>query len=300
MFATIAAQFVKHKSNLESDLRLHLDIVSGVLESIDHKVPVMKAMMELVFEEMQSPEEKEWTALAQRSGGIERFLESDELLKEMLEKQKFGVEKGSGQMPKSSMTLTKFKKELAKDVETILAENTKAFEQKFRVIGLSLREVKVATIQRQSDREIGALTGKLKRPPGNTHLDTITLSLGPRPSFTQALTMSTTLSVSSDELAEAAAAIQASQAYQPGKVERSLNTIGMYLKMLSTDVDSFLGEKAVTVSKSQAVSTMQDVASQAFDTLKGQVSHFAETSKVLVQVLDEVAKVHPFIQGVSY
>ena len=69
--------------------------------------------------------------------------------------------------------------------------------------------------------------------------------------------------------------------------------------MLSTDIDSFLGEKVATVSKSQAVSTMQDVASQAFDTLKGQVSHFAETSKILVQVLDEVAKVHPFIQGTS-
>ena len=275
--------------------------LSGTLASIDEKVSVVTAVMAMVFEKMQSPEEKEWAALAQQSGGIEQLLKSDALLKEMLEKQKGGVEKGPGHMPKSSITLSAFEKELAKDVETILAENTKAFEQKLGVIGLSLREVKV-TIQRQSDREIEVLTGpgKRKRSPGKTHLDTVPRFPYSSPPFSRASTMSTMSTSYSEALAEVAASIQATQAYQAGKAEKSLNTIGMYLKILSTGVDSCLGEKAVAISESQAVSAVQNIASQAFDTLKGQVSHFTETSKILAKVLDEVSKVHPFIQGVSY
>ena len=293
MFVNIATQFVTHRSSLESDLQEHIDVMSGALESIDGKVSVMKAVMGMVFDEIQSPEEEELATFVRHLGGIESVLESDERLRAILSRQQFDVEKGSGQMPKSSMTLAMFKKELFKDVEVILAENTKAFEQKFKANVSLLRGLKVP-MQRQSDREIDLLTGKHKRPPGKTHLDTVSLSLHSRTHLPQGSAIST--SFSSGEMA---AAVQASQAYQPGKVERTLNTIGMYPEILSTDVDFFLGEKVATVSKNQAVSTMQDVASQAFDTLKGQVSHFVETSKILVQVLDEVAKVHPFIQGTS-
>lgn len=107
---------------------------------------------------------------------------------------------------------------------SLLAENTKAFEQKFRANVSLLRELKVP-MQRQSDREIDLLTGKHKRPPGKTHLDTVSLSLHSRTYLTQSLIMSN--SFSADEMA---AVVQASQAYQPGKVERTLNTIGMYPK----------------------------------------------------------------------
>ena len=63
---------------------------------------------------------------------------------------------------------------------------------------------------------------------------------------------------------------------------------------------SCLGEKALAVSESQAVSTIRGVAaSAAFDMVKDQVSHFAENSKILGKVLNEVSKVHPFIQSVS-
>lgn len=32
--------------------------------------------------------------------------------------------------------------------------------------------------------------------------------------------------------------------------------------------------------------------------VKTEVTHFVETSRILVRALDEVGKVHPFIQGV--
>lgn len=41
------------------------------------------------------------------------------------------------------------------------------------------------------------------------------------------------------------------------------------------------------------------VASEAFNTVKSQVGHFAENCERLVKVLDEVGKVHPFVQSVS-
>ena len=103
--------------------------------------------------------------------------------------------------------------------------------------------------------------------------------------------------------AEAEAAIEKSEAYQARKGEKFLNTLSMYLDISSTvNIHSFyLGDKAGDVSENQAVSTLRSVAaSGAYDAIKTQVSHFVENSKALVKVLDEVGKVHPFIQSVSY
>jgi hypothetical protein len=63
---------------------------------------------------------------------------------------------------------------------------------------------------------------------------------------------------------------------------------------------SSVGNEALAVSGSQAVSTIQsDNASVAFDMIKQQVNHFTQDSKILVAVLDEVGKVHPFTQRMS-
>ena len=54
------------------------------------------------------------------------------------------------------------------------------------------------------------------------------------------------------------------------------------------------------MSGSEAVSTIQDIAgSAAFDVVKEQVSHFVENSKILVGLLDEVGKAHPFVLSMS-
>jgi hypothetical protein len=60
------------------------------------------------------------------------------------------------------------------------------------------------------------------------------------------------------------------------------------------------GEKALAISGSQAVSVAQNaMTSAAFSMIKDQVSSFVESSKVLMKVLDEVGKAHPFIQSMS-
>jgi hypothetical protein len=63
---------------------------------------------------------------------------------------------------------------------------------------------------------------------------------------------------------------------------------------------SSLGDKALAFSGSQAASTLQSATtSVAFDMIKEQVNNFAQNSKILVGVLDEVGKAHPFIQSMS-
>jgi len=52
---------------------------------------------------------------------------------------------------------------------------------------------------------------------------------------------------------------------------------------------------------SDAASAIQNVAaSEAFNAIKEQVSHFAENSKILMDALNEIGKVHPFIQSMSF
>jgi len=59
------------------------------------------------------------------------------------------------------------------------------------------------------------------------------------------------------------------------------------------------GDKILATSENQVVSAVKNVAaSAAFDMVKSEVTHFVETSRILVRALNEVGKVHPFIQGV--
>ena len=185
-FTDLATQFVSHRSNLESDLQIHISITvtdtSNTVASINEKVTAMTAMIGVVFEKMQSPEEKEWAAFARPHGGADRMLESDNLMKEVLEKQKKMLEKQKGgakdekgltgkhgQLP---TTLAEFEKELGKDVDTVLAENTKAFDQKFGAMEAALREVNV-TIQRQSDRVIEEVLAGMHAGPHERILDKV-------------------------------------------------------------------------------------------------------------------------------
>ncbi len=61
-----------------------------------------------------------------------------------------------------------------------------------------------------------------------------------------------------------------------------------------------LGDHALAVSGSGASIAIKDLAGSAtFDIVKEKISHFAENSRVLVGLLDEVGKAHPFILSKS-
>ena len=176
-FDDVVDQFAAHKKELLADIQLHTSIVAtkthDLLSSVDDKINSMKAMMEVAFERMQTPEERELTAFAQKNGGAERILENGILMKKVLEMEKHKTatkdDKGptsgkSGAPAQSALTLPDLEREIRKDVDTILQENTGAFDRKFGAIELSLREVNV-TIQRQSDRVISEVLAGMQAGP---------------------------------------------------------------------------------------------------------------------------------------
>ena len=132
----------------------------------------MKTMISLAFENMQTPEERGLAAFAQKNGGVERILENGTLVKQFLEMEKKvstkddkGPTPGKGGAPtRSGLTPAELMKEARKDVDTVLTENTGAFERKFGAIELSLKEVNV-TIQRQSDRVISEVLAGMQAGP---------------------------------------------------------------------------------------------------------------------------------------
>ena len=63
-------------------------------------------------------------------------------------------------------------------------------------------------------------------------------------------------------------------------------------------MSTFTGNTVSKVSGNSLVSVAQsDAATQALGFVKDQVSNFVQHSKVLMNVLDEVGKAHPFIQS---
>ena len=176
-FDGVVDQFTAHKKELLADIQFHTSIMAtktyDLLSSVDDKINSMKAMIEVAFEKMQTPEERELTAFAQKNGGTERVLENGMFMKKVLEmeKQKTPTEddKGptsgkSGAPAQSALTQPELEKEIRKDVDAILQENTGAFDRKFGAIELSLREVNV-TIQRQSDRVISEVLAGMQAGP---------------------------------------------------------------------------------------------------------------------------------------
>jgi len=119
----------------------------------------MTAMMEMVFEKMRSPEEKELVEFARPYGGIEEMLKSPELKKKLFEKKKmFEKQKSKAKDEKElPTTYAEFEQELTKDVKTVLEENRRAFDKRFKEVELWLQETKV-TIQREGDRVIKELS----------------------------------------------------------------------------------------------------------------------------------------------
>ena len=176
-FADIATQFDIHKSDLQSDLQLHTSVTvtktHELVASVDEKINNMNAMIELVFSRMQTPEERSLATFAQRSGGLERVLENADLMKVALETHSAAANddksstsgKGKGGAPtRTKLTLAQAEKEIRRDVDTVLEENTRTFERKFGAIELSLREVNV-TIERQSDRVISTVLAGMHAGP---------------------------------------------------------------------------------------------------------------------------------------
>jgi hypothetical protein len=167
-FEDVADQFEAHKKELLADLQLHASITATKThELLTSEMSSMKSMIYLAFERMQTPEERDLAAFAQKNGGAERILENGTLVQEFLEAEKkisANDDKGPTFATRSGLTPAELKHEIRKEVDTVLTEDTGAFERKFEAIELSLKEVKT-TIYRQSDRVISEVLAGMQSGP---------------------------------------------------------------------------------------------------------------------------------------
>lgn len=135
-------------------------------------------LMEIVFERMRSPEERDLSALvAKEQGGLDDVLKNDKLLEEVLAKHKrgSGLERDKdekwakksrralpGQAPDAVQTVTDLRREVNKDVEQVLEDN-ELFDQKFEAMKKQVDEV-IVTVKHESDRVIDTILASLAGP----------------------------------------------------------------------------------------------------------------------------------------
>lgn len=105
---------------------------------------------------------------------------------------------------------------------------------------------------------------------------------------------------------EAEAAIKSEQShYQVSKGQRTLDLIGAFhppsKKCRDYSIFMCIAENKVSAASSSdpvlIAQSAMPLASAEFSIVKDRVNNFVENSKILMSVLDEVGKAHPFIQG---
>ncbi|KAJ7291238.1 hypothetical protein C8J57DRAFT_1704891, partial [Mycena rebaudengoi] len=181
-FEEAAQQFADHKTAIHQDLQIHISIgVSDANQSLASLNQNVSIMMKLVFQQMVPPEERDIAQFVEKNGGPEAVLKDEKLLKQVMDKQPKSQSepksKGdrshgrTGQTPDSrASVVSDFKRDLAKDIDEILAENSRMFEQKFGAIELSLRDVKL-TVVREGDRVVSEILANLDAGPHSRIID---------------------------------------------------------------------------------------------------------------------------------
>ncbi|RPD69596.1 hypothetical protein L226DRAFT_575426 [Lentinus tigrinus ALCF2SS1-7] len=170
-FTEVAQQFADHKRGIQLDLQIHASVgitianvaLTAMSTSFMELNENVSKLMEVVFERMRTLEERDLSALvAKEAGGLDAVLKNDDILAEVLSKQKTGSNKEKGMkrrvMPGQSgapLTVTELRKEVSKDVEQVLADNT-FFDRKFEAMKIQVDEVKVE-IRHESDRVIDTI-----------------------------------------------------------------------------------------------------------------------------------------------
>lgn len=180
----MAEQFISHQKDLQSDLQVYISVeitnTNAMLSTLNDN---MVDMMKMIFAMMRSPEEREFAKFVQRRGGREVVVADEETLKEIMkhhqqqqiQQEMKKVPTQRGQQANLPLDLDDFRRELNKDVDTILAENSKIFDQRFGAIESQLNEVK-GTIVRVGDRVIEEIMARISLGPHERIVDMVGMS----------------------------------------------------------------------------------------------------------------------------
>jgi hypothetical protein len=154
-----------HKAELQFDLTIHTSVtVKDINIAVDEVRRDMKTMMTVVFAYMSSADERQIAAHVDSKGGADIVKQDEGLLLEVIEHftpNTSGKAEGPQETPESMVSA--LRKEIAKDLEDIIKDDSKAFDQKFDVVQAQLKELKQAVL-RESDRIIAVMqTGPHER-----------------------------------------------------------------------------------------------------------------------------------------
>jgi hypothetical protein len=150
-----------HTSVTVKDINIAVKDTSITLEEIRRK---METMMETVFEYMSSADERRIAALIDEKGGVEKVKDDDAVLCKLVDQFMPDTSSGTSnprETPQSKASA--LRKEIAKDLEDIIKDDSKAFDQKFDFVQAQLTELK-QVFQGESDRIIAEIrTGPHRR-----------------------------------------------------------------------------------------------------------------------------------------
>ncbi|KAJ6562519.1 hypothetical protein B0H19DRAFT_99038 [Mycena capillaripes] len=179
-FERAAQEFADLKVEIQSDLQIHISVgiddANEALAILNRNVSII---MKMVFERMVTPEERDIARFVEKNHGKDAVLKDEKLLKQILDKQAKSQSepKSKGQAgpapdsPDSRVSaVSDFKRDVARDIDEILNDNRRMFEQKFETIRLSLGDLK-STVQRESDRVVGEIIANLNAGPHERIID---------------------------------------------------------------------------------------------------------------------------------
>ena len=168
-FTDVAQQFVRLRDEIKFDLQLHTSVgITTINADVSEVKEMVGNLMRVVFERMQSSEERDVASLvAAQPGGREAVLKDDVLLGKVLAAHELRNRKGRGakrygagaEEDKARM-IAKLRRKVNKDVEQVLADN-KCFDKWLEDERIKVNKVDVST-RRETDRVIDAPVGGLE------------------------------------------------------------------------------------------------------------------------------------------
>ncbi|KAA1470668.1 hypothetical protein DENSPDRAFT_798038 [Dentipellis sp. KUC8613] len=164
-FAAIAKEFATHAAKLQDDLSMYSSIgINSANKSLAVLSEKMDEVMATVFKTFQSAEERQIGALVASKGGPEKVAGDNAALEQLLLKQK-ELEDGPGKKDHTgTMTVGELRKDMRKDVEAVLSENSRTFNQKFELQQRQIaEEMKSAVFEARDDIIDAVLAGPYER-----------------------------------------------------------------------------------------------------------------------------------------
>ena len=166
-FADIASGFAEQTQQLQRDLAVLTNRgVASALDQLDSIQDKLNNLMEMVFHGLLSRQEQEISEFVMAKGGEEKVLQSDALLGELLKQLrsrdarlpvwKSGADTGEF----SKVALEEVRRTVGLDIEIIMEDNRKTFENKFEAqrlqIVAELKDTQDAVVK-QGDRIVQEL-----------------------------------------------------------------------------------------------------------------------------------------------